>query len=98
MNHSHYAAVRNADQLGDAAGAGRRHHIEKIVRAGPALYTTGLIESRREATDNGMAGLRCALVNPVGDLNAPCDVITAPVSSSSAGGDAKEETHRPHRG
>ncbi|MEU3984456.1 ATP-binding SpoIIE family protein phosphatase [Streptomyces sp. NPDC026672] len=53
-----------------------------------ALYTDGLVESRREAVDSGMASLRHALVDPAQHLDALCDVITAPVSAVSAEDDA----------
>ncbi|MEU1185143.1 SpoIIE family protein phosphatase [Streptomyces sp. NPDC005820] len=49
-----------------------------------ALYTDGLIASRLEGMDSGMASLRQALVDPAQDLDVLCDTITAPVSDGSA--------------
>ncbi|MGW1267095.1 SpoIIE family protein phosphatase [Streptomyces sp. NPDC002491] len=49
-----------------------------------ALYTDGLIESRRENMDSGMASLRRALADPAQDLDALCDAIIASAPHASA--------------
>ncbi|KUO05573.1 SpoIIE family protein phosphatase [Streptomyces caeruleatus] len=49
-----------------------------------ALYTDGLIESRRDGVDSGIASLCRALVDPAQDLNTLCDVITGSSSAGSA--------------
>ncbi|GHH30310.1 SpoIIE family protein phosphatase [Streptomyces lanatus] len=53
-----------------------------------AFYTDGLIESSGRTMDTGMASLRRALVDSAQNLDALCDVITAPVSARSAEDDA----------
>ncbi len=65
--------------LGDPAFSRAFRTTEVTMPAGSTLafYTDGLVESREQDIDSGIAALQAALASPRGTLEATCDTIIA---------------------